>query len=304
MKKARITFLSSLLSLAVTLPLYWVGEGGIPLYNLYNKVVTVVGMLLSMLAIWRIYNEIIVKQIGSLLPPALLLLFGVGVPYVCYTAAETMVATALFFISQVLLFYTYQRTDIERVVVISSCLLSAATLFEPLFLLYFPMVWLGLYLFRSITFRVWVASLLGVATPYWLALGLTALEINLFPEKLYDGTLWQITIPQLASYSVHTLVYLALLFVISLLAMINNTVRNTFNRVQTRIMCSYINYLWFYTLVVMVVYSTQYLSLLPIWIGCSAIQVGHSIRQNKGKNSPLQIFILFVLFILLFAWSY
>ncbi len=265
---------------------------------------TVVGLLLSMLAIWRIYNEVIVKQMGSLLPPALLVLFSVGVPYVSYAQVDTMMATALFFISQVLLFYTYQRTDIERVVVISSSLLSAATLFEPLFLLYFPIVWLGLYLFRSITLRVWVATLLGMATPYWLALGLSAVGVELFPEKLFDGTLWQIAIPQLDSYSIHTLVYLALVFIISLLAMIKNTVRNTFNRVQTRIMCSYINYLWFYTFVLMVVYSTQCLSLLPIWIGCSAIQVGHSIRQNKGRYTPLRLLILFVLFILLFAWSY
>ncbi len=306
MTKSNVAFVCSLLAVVATLTIYRIGGGGnISLPPLQAPLLLVVAtLLLSMLGVWRIYNEVVVRQSDTLLPPALFLLFCVGVPTISYAQPTALCALPLFLYSQLLLFNAYQQSDVERMMVISSFLLGLSTLFVPLYALYFPLLWLGMYLCRCLTFRVWVASLLGMVATYWITFGLTVVGVDIFPRTLFEGLLLDISFVQIAMLDTHLTTFVAVLSLISLISMLYNSVQNSFNRVQTRLMCSYINYLWLFSLLLTVLYSSYATLFVPILVSCTAIQVGHSLRQLNSRYAPLLLLFLYVLFTLLFVWSF
>lgn len=309
MTKSNVAFVCSLLAVVATLSLYWLGQGDTPLppsplAGWVRLLLVVTTLSFAGLLVWRIYDEVIVNQSDSALPPALFLLFCIGVPVITYTLSMAMCALPFFLLSQLLLFYGYQQSDIGRMMVISSFLVGISTLFVPLYALYFPMLWLGMYLCRCLTFRIWIASLLGMVTTYWITFGLTMIGVDIFPHTLFKGLLLDVSFVQIATLDTHLTTFVVVLSVLSIISMLYNAVRNSFNRVQTRLMCSYINYLWLYSLLLTVLYSRYATLFVPILVSCTAIQVGHSLRQLNSRYKPFFLLFLFALFILLNVWSF
>lgn len=70
-----------------------------------------------------------------------------------------------------LLFHTYQNTSAVRLTYYAYLILSLSSLFTIQTLYFTPLFWLlSLTQLQSLRFRTWMASLLGLLTPYWFIL--------------------------------------------------------------------------------------------------------------------------------------
>lgn len=69
------------------------------------------------------------------------------------------------------LFTTYHDPEAREKAYSAALLIGIGSLLWVHLLWFLPLFWLGMYNFRSLTSRTFIASLLGVATVYWFLLG-------------------------------------------------------------------------------------------------------------------------------------
>ncbi|MDR2692462.1 MAG: hypothetical protein LBB73_09300 [Dysgonamonadaceae bacterium] len=77
-------------------------------------------------------------------------------------------ATLLTIFNYALLFNAYQKTDSQINAFNISLILVLGSFLQPQLLLFFPILWIGCYWFRSFNLRVFLASLTGIVAVYWI----------------------------------------------------------------------------------------------------------------------------------------
>ena len=152
-----------------------------------------------------------------------------------YSLRNTFVMLCLT-LSFFLLFSSYQDKRAVRLHYYASFLIGIASLCHTEILLFMPLFWiLALTNIQSLTFRTWIASILGILTPYWLLIpwlfinqepGLVATHFSkLFPkEQVFDTTM----------IKVNQWITLSLVMVLGIIAAINFWRFNYEDRIRTR----------------------------------------------------------------------
>lgn len=127
------------------------------------------------------------------------------------------VCLPLTIVALIILVSTHQQKRTVGEYFSAFLLLGLATLFVPQWLLLFPFVLIGGLLLGSLTFRTFLAALLGLIAPWWTAAGVLFLMDE--PERFV--TLWQTLVhfPSLGQLAALPLGLLCGLVVVTLLAL-------------------------------------------------------------------------------------
>lgn len=197
----------------------------------------------------------------QLASPQLSVNFGVG------TAMCVVLAVALFTV-----FAAYQkRGRSQRSIFLVMATVSLCSMFHFAFLFLIPVMLLGFVYVRAMSLKGFVAMLLGLVTPFWIALG-TGLVSP-----------WDYHLPQLSSiWNVRDLAHLPVdiaIAVVTAVVTIAVTVVNLMTllnyRLQTRVYNAFLVVVSALAIVMMGVDFNNIVNYLPILNLCLAIQLAH-----------------------------
>lgn len=107
----------------------------------------------------------------TLLPVSLFISMSVAIPYLDITLSINNTIAPVTLGCAFLLFTTYGDPAPQRRSFLVMCILSAMTMVSAAFLYLIPVFILGCVQMRTFNFRTILAIIMGLVTPYWIALG-------------------------------------------------------------------------------------------------------------------------------------
>lgn len=155
------------------------GRAVLPLWGVicgfltYKWILYVIGLLLLLLTAFvmqRISDmEMLIRE-RTRLPFLLFVLFiSANIGLMPFQETTIVLLCLVFMIYE--LFKSYQQPEATGTLFNAGVLIGFAALFMPQVLWFVPLLWVGMYQFRSLSFRSLGASLIGVLLVYWFALG-------------------------------------------------------------------------------------------------------------------------------------
>ena len=242
------------------------------LIRIYSRSVSAAFLLLSCIAVWlfpSVHGAVV--QLGAVLVLQLL--------FACYQDKESRGKT----------FYTF-------------LIISALSLLEPHFLLYIPLIWLLMTItVYSMSFRNFMASIIGILTPYWFYMGWQMIQNPMDPELALSFTSRFAEIQWAIDYNtliMPQLVYFALLVVLFLTGAIHFWLNSYMDKIRVREIYTSLIILTTYTIMLLVVQPQMYNVLIyVVTIAVSPI-IAHFISLTRTRMT--NIFFFAVMAVILF----
>lgn len=193
------------------------------------------------------------------------------------------------------LFGSYQRPRGSVLSYVTFLLIGLSSLVFPQLLFFVPVCWISQIILRSMSARTWVASLLGIITPYCFLFTYAYCtdQMPLFTDRFVE--MMRIELPDFSSLSLQYIVVAALSLIHFLVGMVDFLRNKHFDKTRTRyhyyivLLHGSIAFVWF-------LLQPQYaLFILPICLTNAAIMSGHFTAQSYGKVQNIITIILAVL---------
>lgn len=258
-------------------------EPGLP--SALLNVACLVGIGALMLLINKVFS--FVRSMTCIFVSAFFLL-ELAVP-VTSSVFNTGTALCLILVLEVLtLFASYEDLHSQGRIFLTMVILAAACLWQWAFVILIPAFALGFLYMRAMDFRGFLAMLLGLATPFWIVIGLgivnpltdfKPLEINAVWDTL-DLSQMRLLITWAAVVAVLAIV----LTVMNLMTILNY-------RLQFRVYNAFFIIVTLLSVVAMCVDYRDMLVFLPLLNLCLAIQIAHSFTLS---NQPKRHYVMWV----------
>lgn len=220
-----------------------------------------------------------------------------------WTAAMGAVPALLLAVT--LIFATYQQPRAEGITFYAFLCLSLGSFGFPALLVLVPFLWLSMLVhLRSLTGRSFLASLLGLALPYWGYAGWAAWSNRLDTAFSWFAPWFRIVPPDYAAIPPLRLAALGLLLLLVVPAMVHfwHTAYN--DKIRTRML--------YHTLVLIELALWALLALRPDWhdallrllLASSAPFIGHHFALARGRFMDVWFIVCLALLALLAAADY
>ncbi len=204
--------------------------------------------------------------------------------------------SALYF-----LFKSYQQNRSQKQLFQSSLIIGIGSLLFPQLTILIPIFWIGAYLFRSLSLRSLLASLVGWILPYWFLLGYAfykgEMELFFYPFRELS-TFYPIEFP-FGMQEIGMLGYLLILYIVSSL---HYLVTSYEDKIRTQDYLQFLIFLCFALFLYLFLQPALITSLLSLILLGNSILVGHLFVLTNGRLSnlffiaaligPLLLFIL------------
>lgn len=162
-------------------------EGIVPTVGGWAGTAMAIVTLIAIIALLRLINKQynIMRSESSLGAP-LIIALAASTPWVATTFWPAWLLPALMLTVACILFSTFGSLYPERTVFLIFTLITAAAFILPQTLFFLPIALLGCMQVRIFSFRVFLAAILGVITPLWIALGFGLTTIYTLPLPAID----------------------------------------------------------------------------------------------------------------------
>lgn len=207
----------------------------------------------------------------------------------------------LFDVLAIFIFYgNYEKHQNSEASFLGFLLWGISTIFIPEYILLIPSIWIGQYIFKSLSFRSFIASLLGFATPFILIYGYLYIVtgvLSYYPDFIFIFR--NLSVPDFIQ-NIGVSIYSA--FIIILMGFIAVGIFGLSNResIKTRKIIHFLLILGFSLLLVMFFYSNNLVSFLPLF-GFLISLLGGYVFTLKKANAYSIVFYVFCFVSLLFA---
>lgn len=248
--------------------------------------------VLSVYALAELNNRQSLLRISSRLISSMYALL-MGVAVTCHGFDMSQVVALLLILSFFPLFAAY-HTSSQTHVFVSFVLLSLASFIMPGIMLLAPFYWICFVWVRSLTFRCFVASLLGLVVPYWLYGGV----LILFDD--YAG-LWALAdqyvqLPWLRfpGVSIYDLALLLFNVAILLAGYVDLNMRSYLDKTRTRVLFSVVTVHTVGVLVTALLLMPLLHQLLPVIMVNTAIIGGHFFALNYSRLAHIIAIVVLI----------
>lgn len=236
----------------------------------------------------------------TMLHASLFLVFELATPSMLLGVTPGIVVCFVLMLSLMLMFAAYGRRDFQRPIFLAFFLLSAFGALDYAFLVYLPVLWLGLAQMRVLSLRSVLASFLGVLTPWILYLGLGIVDVA------------DLRVPRLISF-VDNGAFLSaewpLLCTAGITAMLGvgswmqNVLKVISYNAQSRAMAGLLTTMLGVTLLAMLTNYPHAAAFLPVLNFSAAMQLGHLFGViHRSRGSQWAILIIVFVYISIYAW--
>ncbi len=198
------------------------------------------------------------------------------------------------------LFHTYQNNESMGYAYLCFFFMALGSLFFPPVLFFTPLFLGALMHYMALTPRTFVASILGLLTPYWVLFtyAFCTDRLDLFVR------LWEKLIPKMPDYSVLSLtdeLSLAYIWLITIVSGINCMQGNFYDKIRTRYHLGFLLLLQLCISVLIIAQPSDYNALFPLLFIVSGILAAHLFTLTHTKWCNLFFILCSLLFIALFG---
>jgi len=265
-----------------------------------SNIVSLLITALNAFFIGQLNNKYTIIRTRSFLPILFFVLL-MATWHETHTIVVSHLALSLVLLSLFAIFGVYRNRNASEQAFLSSFLIAVASIFiEPL-VLYIPLIWIGLALFYSLSFRNLLATIVGLLTPWILYL---SVRFYLQPDLL-----WLLSLPESFELGVsvlgrplNELIYMGILFVLSIIGFVGLSSNLNQDSMQT---CGLINFnSWFLALsfIYSMIFVKQFFVFLPfVGVGL-AILLAHPLTLKKSIFFTY-IFLIFIFVNIVFVVS-
>jgi hypothetical protein len=267
---------------------------------LFSNIVSLLITAFNAFIIAQLNNKYTIIRTRSFLPVLFFLLL-MATWHETHTIVVSHLALSLILLSFFAIFNVYRNRNASEQAFLSSFLIALASIFiEPL-LLYIPLIWIGLVLFYSLSIRNFLATIVGVLTP-WILYG--AVKFYYQPDLSWlmsMGESFQLGIPILGR-PLNEMIYIAIIFVLSIIGLVGVSANINQDSMQTRGLINFNTWFLVLSFIYSMIFVRQFFVFLPfIGVGI-AIILAHPLTLKKS-NFFTYLFLIFVLVNLLFVVS-
>lgn len=273
---------------------HWTARSGSVLWQLVGldrlplEVLLIMGFVLHGLAGWlliELNNAYAIIRMRASVQTTIYLLMTAACPllYVLYAGS---VGLLLFLIALYFLFGSYQQKQLVGNLFYSFVFLSLGSMVVSRLVWLVPVFWLGAYMFRSLHFRSFVASLFGWALPYWFLLahayfyGQMELFCQPFREMVHFSA-WNLSYFHPNEWAV-----LAYLFVLYAVSTVHCLLTGYEDKIRTRSYLHFLILLCLCLFVYIVAQPGKSLEVIPLLLAGVGILSGHffALTSSRGAN--------------------
>ena len=201
------------------------------------------------------------------------------------------------------LFHSYESVSSSPFIFHSFLFIGLGSIAFPQLLYMVPMLWGSMIPFRAISIKSFLASIIGLMTPYWFIFGyalyFNEMHILLTPLReaahLYPIDYSHLTLPEIASWGFITLLLIISGFHYWQISYMDKT--------RTRIYHSYLAIAGFWATLLSILQPVHWCEWLSIQLICTAFLCGHLFSLTRNRFSGIFFIVTFVLYILLMSFN-
>ena len=209
----------------------------------------------------------------------------------------------VFILSVFQLFRSYESSSPTNPIYHTFLFIGLGSLLFPQIIYFLPLFWGSMIPFRAMNGRSFLASLIGIITPYWFLFGYAFLydKMELFLTPLQEMIhFYPLDYSQLSSAEILSWGMITLLLLISgihyvQIAYMDNT--------RTRIYHSFLVFAGFWASIFSFLQPVHLHELMPIQLVCMAFLSGHLFSLTRNRFSGILFVVIFVAFILLMIYN-
>ena len=215
----------------------------------------------------------------------------------------TNLVPLVFILATYQLFHSYESVSSSPFIFHSFLFIGLGSIAFPQLLYMVPMLWGSMILFRAISIKSFLASIIGLMTPYWFIFGyalyFNEMHILLTPLReaahLYPIDYSHLTLPEIASWGFITLLLIVSGFHYWQISYMDKT--------RTRIYHSYLAIAGFWATLLSILQPVHWCEWLSIQLICTAFLCGHLFSLTRNRFSGIFFIVTFVLYILLMSFN-
>jgi hypothetical protein len=194
-------------------------------------------------------------------------------------------------------FKSYQKPEDTLVFYNAGTYLGIASLFMPQVLWFVPLMWTGMYSFRSLSFKSFFSSLLSVMTIYWIALAWCLWSHDFtFLSEIFNSFI-NVNLPAISSFlQYYKLGFLLLVIIIFVYVKLNSIEKS----VRLRIMLSFLIRFSVLTIFLIFIYDDKSDLLQAILYLPACILVSYYFATTRHRFR----FVLYYFMIAFFTFSF
>lgn len=203
-----------------------------------------------------------------------------------YTPRAGDVVAVLFVVSLFFLFRSYRHPASSTHLFVAAACLGVGSLAVPPVLFLLPCYWIGAYTFQSLTARSFLASVVGVALPYWFLLAHACWhgQMELFTAPFLDLAAVR---PPLEGLDARRLCQWGYLFVLYAAAAGRFFAKGYEDKIRTRCFLRFFILVSFCLFVYLVLQPLAGEALVPLLAVCVSILAGHLFVLSHGRAAGL-----------------
>lgn len=251
-----------------------------------NQIVSFILHLVIGYFLITLNNAFGIIRVRASIQTAVYLLLVASCPAIHFLYPGDAAAVALL-LSIFFLFASYQHPHATQSLFESFILLGVGSLAFPQLIYFVPVLWMGAFTFQSLTFKSFLASILGLCLPYWLFFGYTFYtnQMEMFYKPFQE--MINFHTPQfsvLRPWEIATVFYCLVLYIVSAVYVFMNSYRD---KIRTRMYLRFLILISFCLFVFIFLQPAHCMDLLSLLFVCVSILIGHMFALSDTKASNL-----------------
>lgn len=199
------------------------------------------------------------------------------------------------------LFTSYHDPDSTPKAFNAAFFIGVASLLWVHILWFIPLFWIGMYQFRSLNIRTFIASLLGVGTVYWFLLAWCVWQGDYSPFTVPFPSLFRFNLQTMEGVDIVDWLSLAYVIILILISSVYIRMHEYEDSPRTRQFISFLMLFTFWIFCMFVLYEDSSEELLQVACIPSAILIAHymSVKRNKFTYLLFHFTVVFYITLLL-----
>lgn len=272
----------------------WISDGAL---SLAINLTLNIGIACMLVLINKSFN---ILRTLTVLFSTLFLVFQTALPSVIGQFYGGTLLCIVILCAMCLLFSTFgQRRPDRRNIFLAFFLLSLGTLTQYAYALYIPVFLIGCVQMRCLSFKGFLAALIGLVTPVWILWGLGMLN--------FDNVTVPKFVPVFTALNRHEAIQFIVTVGLTILLIIGfgayNFIKIYSYNSRARAYNGFIGIIALVTMVYAAADYTNTAAYIPLLNTCAAVQGAHFFTINPGRRSYIGILILILTYTALYLWA-
>ena len=213
-----------------------------------------------------------------------------------------------FVASFIILFHTYQDNESPGRTYYSFLCVGLASLVFPQTIFFVPLIWLLMATqLQSLSLRTWLASIIGIFTPYWLLLPYWLLRQDLSWLSAHVDSLTTFAIPAdalPAGVPVKLVAVFSFTVLLFLMGVIHIWHRSFEDKIRIRLLYGFFTSMSLAIILFVILQPQHYFVLMPLLFVCASPIIAHFLTLTQTRLTNLVFIICTIVALLLIGLNF